>query len=106
MFSWFRRTPAPDPLILHLIDALQRQQDTQQKLLERVLDQSREQAATSQQMLESVLDMWKPRREPTASSMEDRALAKELEQNAWEPIPVNIFEQLDADIGIPQEFLK
>lgn len=105
MLSWFKKAPEPDPLVLQLIDTLRSQAEAQQKLMEKVLEQSAHQAAQSAEMMQSVLDLWKPTRDPSTSTMDERALAKEAEENMWEPIPMNVFAQLDSDLGIPEEFL-
>lgn len=105
MWNPFRK-PEPDPLLLQLLATLQEQQASQARLIEKVIEQSAKQAETSQMMVKEIMDLWKPQRSPVASSMDERALAKEAEQLEWDPIPVNIFEQLDRDIGIPVDFLS
>jgi hypothetical protein len=104
--GWFRRsTPPPDPLVLHLLEVMQRQQEAQTRLLERVLEQSAQHVASSQAMVHELTSLWKPTREPLSSSMSERELKKEAD-NLWDPIAENVFAQLDADLGIPTEFLS
>lgn len=104
MFGWFKRSE-PDPLVLQLVETLRSQQVAQQKLMERMLDQQATQAAQTQELFQSMMDLWKPTREPTSTSLDERALSREAEESMWEPIAENVFAQLDADIGIPKEFL-
>lgn len=104
MFNWFRR-PEPDPLLLQLMETLRQQSEAQTKLMEKVLEQSAAQAAQSQQMVQGMLDLWKPTREPSATTLHERELAKEASE-LWDPIADNVFAQLDADLGIPAEFLR
>jgi hypothetical protein len=107
MWGWWKKAePQPDPLMLELVDALKQQQVASQKLMERMLEQADRQAAQTAEMMQSIMELWKPTRAPLASSMEERAIAKELEEKAWEPIPFNVFAQLDKDLGIPLEFLQ
>jgi hypothetical protein len=107
MFRWFKQpAPEPDPMVQQLIETLRSQAEAQQKLMERMLDQSATQAAQTQELMQSMMDLWKPSRDPQSNSLDERALAKEADEKAWEPIPFNIFEQLDSDIGVPEEFLR
>jgi hypothetical protein len=108
--AWFSTRPAPppppDPLALTLIAALQQQADANARLVEQVLTQSRDQALASQALVADRVDLWKPRRDPQASSMNERMLKKELDEAAWEPIAEDIFARLDADLGVPDDFLR
>ena len=102
---WFRRKPEPDPMVEMLVDILREQSAQQQRLIEQVLEASREQAAMSQHMVEELVSLWKPSRQPQTTTEEERAKAREQAEQ-WEPLTEDIFKQLDADIGIPAEFLS